>query len=89
MSIAGRSVVGSASTALQLSDILGTALGTGVAGAILAASERAGADTLGTALAAVFAVSLVAALGGMLASRRLGAVGTGSAVLEHGAAAVD
>ena len=38
---------GSASSSLQLSDILGTALGTGVAGAITAAGERAGPDGLG------------------------------------------
>ena len=69
---------GSASSSLQLSDILGTALGTGVAGAILAAGERAGGDGLGTALAAVFGVSLVAALLGALGSRRLGSVRTGS-----------
>ena len=65
---------GSASSALQLSDILGTALGTGVAGAITAAGERAGGDGLGVALAVVFGVSLVSALLGMIASRRIGAV---------------
>jgi len=65
---------GSASSALQLSDILGTALGAGVAGAITAAGERVGGDGLGIALAVVFAVSLVAALFGMLGSRRIGAV---------------
>lgn len=80
---------GSASSALQLSDILGTALGTGVAGAILAAGERAGGDALGTALAAVFGVALVAALLGILGSRRLGEVGTLSTVQDRAAAAVD
>ena len=49
---------GSASSALQLSDILGTALGTGIAGAITAAGERAGGDGLGVALALVFGLSL-------------------------------
>ena len=48
---------GRASSSLQLSDILGTALGTGVAGAITAAGERAGRNGLGVALAVVFAVS--------------------------------
>jgi MFS family permease len=91
---------GSASSSLQLSDILGTALGTGVAGAITAAGTRAGHDALGPALAAVFGVSLVAALGGLVASRRLGSVGMSVAAPEavsedalavrgHEAAAVD
>jgi hypothetical protein len=70
----GQATQGSASSALQLSDILGTALGTGIAGAITAAGERAGPDGLGTALAAVFAMSLLVSLLGLLASRRLGAV---------------
>jgi MFS family permease len=66
---------GSASSSLQLADILGTALGTGVAGAITAAGTRAGGDGLGIALAAVFAMSLVASLLGMVAARRLGSGG--------------
>ena len=83
---------GSASSSLQLSDILGTALGTGIAGAITAAGTRAGHDALGPALAAVFGVSLVAALGGLVASRRLGSVGAPAAVVPvrgAEAAAVD
>ena len=63
---------GSASSALQLSDILGTALGTGIAGAITAAGERAGGDGLGIGLALVFGVSLTAALFGLVGSRRIG-----------------
>jgi MFS family permease len=70
----GQAAQGSATSALQLSDILGMALGTGIGGAITAAGERAGPDGLGTALAAVFAMSLVVSLAGLLASRRLGAV---------------
>jgi hypothetical protein len=77
---------GSASSALQLSDILGTALGTGVAGAITAAGERVGGEGLGVSLAVVFGVSLVSALLGMLASGRIGAVPN---ALEPRAAAVD
>jgi MFS family permease len=65
---------GSASSSLQLADILGTALGAGVAGAITAAGERAGPDGLGPALAVVFAMSLAASLLGLLGSGRLGAV---------------
>jgi len=80
---------GSASSSLQLSDILGTALGTGIAGAITAAGTRAGGDALGIALAAVFGMSLVVALGGLVASRRLGDVGASSSVLSREAAAVD
>jgi MFS family permease len=63
---------GAASAALQMSDILGTALGTGVGGAIAAVGERAGGNGLGIALAAVFAVSLVSALLGLVGSRRIG-----------------
>jgi MFS family permease len=80
---------GSASSSLQLSDILGTALGTGIAGAITAAGTRAGTDALGVALALVFGVSAVAALGGLVASRRLGNVGGSIPVREAVAAAVD
>ena len=65
---------GSASSALQLSDILGTALGAGVGGAITAAGERAGGDGLGMALAVVFGVSLTAALLGLAGSGRIGSV---------------
>lgn len=66
---------GSASSSLQLADILGTALGAGVGGAITAAGGRLGPDSLGQALAVVFAVSVVAALVGAVASRRLGPFG--------------
>ena len=77
---------GSASSSLQLADILGTALGTGVAGALTAAGIRAGADGLGVALAAVFAMSGLVALFGLLAARRLGRVGP---LLSAASAAVD
>jgi MFS family permease len=63
---------GSASSSLQLADILGTALGAGVSGAITAAGERAGGDGLGWALGAVFAMSGLVALFGLVASRRVG-----------------
>jgi MFS family permease len=62
---------GSATSALQLSDILGTALGTGVAGAMTAFGERSGGDGLGAALAAVFGLSLVVAVAGGLAAGRV------------------
>ncbi len=51
---------GAASSALQLSDILGTALGAGIAGAITAYGTRSGGDALGWSLALVFAMSAVA-----------------------------
>jgi len=62
---------GAATSALQLADILGTALGTGVAGAITAAGTRAGGDGLGWALAAVFVLAGVVAVLGALATGRL------------------
>ena len=62
---------GSATSSLQLSDILGTALGTGVAGAIIAFGQRAGGQGLGIALAGVFTLSLAVAVAGALASGRI------------------
>ena len=63
---------GSASSSLQLSDILGTALGAGVAGAIIAAGTRTGPEGLGAALAAVLVLSIGASMLGVLASGRVG-----------------
>jgi MFS family permease len=60
---------GSATTALQLSDLLGVGLGTGVAGAIVAAADRAaGGSVVGTrnGIAVVFAIS--AALSALVAA---------------------
>ncbi len=62
---------GSASSALQLSDILGTALGAGLGGALTAVGERSGGDGLGWAIAGVFALSLGASLFGLAASGRI------------------
>ena len=77
---------GSATSALQLSDILGTALGTGMAGAITAFGERSGGDGLGIALVGVFVLSLVVAVAGALASGRIRTVRASQSAL---AAAVD
>jgi MFS family permease len=77
---------GSASSSLQLADILGTALGTGVAGAITAAGERVGGNGLGVALFVVFAMSGVVSLLGMAGARRLG---RGSLLQGRQPAAVD
>jgi MFS family permease len=61
---------GSASSAMALTDSLGTALGTGVTGAIVAASIRADGQPV-TGLAIAFAVALAVGLGGLLLTRRL------------------
>ena len=61
---------GTASSALSLTDTLGAALGTGLAGAIIAASVRAsGRPVEGLALA--FGLCLMAGLGGLLMTSRL------------------
>lgn len=61
---------GSASSALSLTDSLGMALGTGVAGAIIAASVRASGQPV-PGLAIAFAVALAVGLGGLLLTGRL------------------
>jgi MFS family permease len=61
---------GIATSGLQLSDTLGTALGTGVGGALIAGALRGGSD-LAVGLAAAFGVSVVTALVGMALARRL------------------
>ncbi len=63
---------GSASAALQLSDILGTALGAGIGGAIVAAGGRAGGDALGWALAGTFTVAASVMAFAAVSSARLG-----------------
>jgi MFS family permease len=62
---------GAASSALQLTDILGTALGTGVGGAITAFGTRSGEGGLGIALGAVFVLSAVVAVAGALLAGRI------------------
>ncbi|MEO6208149.1 MAG: MFS transporter [Candidatus Limnocylindrales bacterium] len=61
---------GSASSALSLTDSLGTALGTGVTGALVAASVRAD-GTVQNGLAAGFSVAVAVGLVGLALSRRL------------------
>ncbi len=61
---------GAASSALSLTDTVGTALGTGVAGAIVAASVRTNGEPV-PGLAIAFAVSLAVGLGGLLLTGRL------------------
>ncbi|HET7028313.1 MAG TPA: MFS transporter [Candidatus Limnocylindrales bacterium] len=61
---------GSATSALQLSDVLGTALGTGLAGAIVAAGARAGVQT-GLSLGIAFGVALLVGVVGLAVTRQL------------------
>lgn len=61
---------GSAASALSLSDILGTAIGTGVSGAIVAVSLRS-SDEAGPGLAAAFVVAILVGLGGLALTGRL------------------
>ena len=61
---------GSASSALSLTDSLGTAMGTGVAGAIIAAGIRSSGQPV-PGLAIAFAVALAVGFGGLLLTHRL------------------
>ncbi len=65
---------GAATSALNLADLLGTALGIGLSGAVLAAGLRAGAS-VGAALLPAFLLGAVATAGGLLLSGRLGPAG--------------
>jgi len=64
---------GAASSSLQLSDLLGTSLGTGASGAFVALGESGG-WSLRSALTAAFSVTIAMALLGHLAARRLPAL---------------
>jgi len=61
---------GAASAALQLSDTLGVAVGTGLGGSIIAFGDADG-WAVSSATAVVFAAALAVALGTLVASRRL------------------
>jgi MFS family permease len=79
---------GAATAGLQLSDVLGASLGTGVGGALVHLGTRAGAQDPGwEALAAIFVVSAVVAVAGLVLTGRLGArVAAGRPPLtDHGA----
>lgn len=62
---------GTATAGLQLSDVIGTALGTGVGGALIALGVRS-ASPLWIGLGATFAVAIGTAVFGLLLTRRLG-----------------
>jgi MFS family permease len=61
---------GAATAALQLSDVLGTALGAGVGGALIAFGHRQGAEAW-VGLAASFAIGAIVAVVGFLLGARL------------------
>jgi MFS family permease len=61
---------GFATSGLQLSDTLGTALGTGVGGALIAGALRGGAE-LSVGLLAAFATAVAVGLAGAVLARRL------------------
>jgi MFS family permease len=61
---------GSATSALQLSDVLGTALGTGAGGATIAAAAQAGLDGW-VGLAGAFAIGATVLLLGLALTRRM------------------
>jgi MFS family permease len=63
---------GAATAGLQLSDVLGASLGTGIGGALIAFGLRAGSPAA-VGLSATFAVAAAAALGGIVLTHRLGA----------------
>ncbi len=61
---------GEATSAIQLSDVLGMAVGTGLGGAAVAAGERSGSDP-DVGIAVAFALALAAAVIACLVARRL------------------
>jgi MFS family permease len=61
---------GEASSGIQLADVLGVALGTGLSGAIIALGESQGWETA-SALAIAFPITCAAAVAGIFAARRL------------------
>jgi hypothetical protein len=61
---------GAATSALSLTDSLGTALGTGVTGALVAASVRSTGEPV-TGLAVALGLAVLVGLGGLVLTRRL------------------
>jgi len=62
---------GTITAGLQLSDVIGTALGTGVGGALIALGVRS-ASPLWVALGLTFAIAVLTAVVGLVLTRRLG-----------------
>jgi MFS family permease len=80
---------GGATAGLQLSDTLGTALGTGVAGAIVAAGARAGAQPWVGLAGAFLAGAAVAVVGVMFSPRLRGRGRVSERPVESAAAAME
>ncbi len=75
---------GAATAGLQLSDVLGTALGAGVGGVVLAAAPGFGWDQR-VALLLTFGIACVAVVAGLMVTRRLGtAAAPGPGHAGHG-----
>ena len=70
---------GAATAGLQLSDVLGTSLGTGVGGALIAFGARSGSPGW-VGLAGTFVVAAAVAVAGLAITRRLGGSSHGRAV---------
>ena len=79
---------GTASSALSLMDTLGTAIGTGVSGAIVAASLRSTGE-VSTGLAIAFGVAVAVGFGGFALSGRLKRVRVATPVAESGSTRTD
>jgi MFS family permease len=70
---------GAATAGLQLSDVLGTSLGTGIGGALIAFGARSGSPGW-VGLAGAFAVAVAVAFAGLTITRRLGGSNRGRPV---------
>jgi len=79
---------GTASSALSLMDTLGTAVGTGVSGAIVAASLRSSGE-VGPGLAVAFVVAIAVGFGGLATTGRLRARRAAASVVDPGPSRVD
>ena len=79
---------GAATAGLQLSDVLGTALGTGIGGALIAIGDQQGADAW-VGLAAAFCVGILAAAVGFSLSGRLPRGGHATMPAHRAEAAVE
>ena len=79
---------GGPTAALQLSDVLGSALGTGFGGAIIAVSVRAG-EPVWVGLAGAFGLAVIAGALGFLGTARLVGARAGAARADDGLAPVD
>lgn len=82
LATAERGHEGEATSAMQLTDVLGTALGTGTAGAAIAAGLALGWDT-STGLLVALGIAVAAAATGSLSSRRLPALAGPDGIIDR------